>query len=129
MSLELDEVFISDGAKSDLGNILDIFSVDNTVVIPDPVYPVYVDTNTMAGRSIVFLDANLDNGFLPLPDDSLQADIIYLCSPNNPTGAVYTKEMLQKWVDFALERMRLFCLILLTKLTCAIPLFPPASTR
>lgn len=104
VSLELDEVFISDGAKSDLGNILDIFSVDNTVVIPDPVYPVYVDTNTMAGRSIVFLDANLDNGFLPLPDDSLQADIIYLCSPNNPTGAVYTKEMLQKWVDFALER-------------------------
>lgn len=104
VSLELDEVFISDGAKSDLGNILDIFSVDNTVVIPDPVYPVYVDTNTMAGRSIVFLDASLDNGFLPLPDDSLQADIIYLCSPNNPTGAVYTKEMLQKWVDFALER-------------------------
>ena len=104
VSLELDEVFISDGAKSDLGNILDIFSVDNTVVIPDPVYPVYVDTNTMAGRSIVFLDANLDNGFLPLPDDSLQADIIYLCSPNNPTVAFYTKEMLQKWVDFALER-------------------------
>jgi len=91
VSLEPDEVFISDGAKSDLGNILDLFSQDNTVLVPDPVYPVYVDTNTMAGRKIVFADANEENGFLPMPDKNVKADIIYICSPNNPTGAVYTK--------------------------------------
>jgi LL-diaminopimelate aminotransferase len=104
VSLEEHEIFISDGAKSDLGNILDIFSIDNTVLIPDPVYPVYVDTNIMAGRNIVYMDATAKNGFLPLPDESVQADIIYLCSPNNPTGAVYNKEQLQKWVDYARER-------------------------
>ncbi len=101
VELELDEIFISDGAKSDLGNILDLFAVDNTVLVPDPVYPVYVDTNTMAGRKIVYIDANADNDFLPLPDESIKADIIYLCSPNNPTGAVYNKEQLKKWVDYA----------------------------
>lgn len=101
VSLEPDEVFISDGAKSDLGNILDLFSQDNTVLVPDPVYPVYVDTNTMAGRKIVFADANEENGFLPMPDESIKADLIYICSPNNPTGAVYTKEQLKKWVDYA----------------------------
>lgn len=100
-SLEVDEIFISDGAKSDLGNILDLFDADNTVLIPDPVYPVYVDTNTMAGRNIIFMDANEENGFLPLPDDSVDADIIYLCSPNNPTGAVYNREGLKAWVDYA----------------------------
>ncbi len=99
--LEADEIFISDGAKSDLGNILDLFDADNTVLIPDPVYPVYVDTNTMAGRNIVFMDANEENGFLPLPDESIDADIIYLCSPNNPTGAVYDREGLKAWVDYA----------------------------
>lgn len=98
-----DEIFISDGAKSDLGNILDIFSADNTVLIPDPVYPVYVDTNTMSGRNIVFMEANRDNGFLPMPDADVRADIIYLCSPNNPTGAVYNREQLKKWVDYANE--------------------------
>lgn len=102
--LEEPEIFISDGAKSDVGNILDILSVDNTVLIPNPVYPVYVDTNTMAGRRIVYMDANRENGFLPLPDDKVQADIIYLCSPNNPTGAVYNKEQLAKWVEYALSR-------------------------
>lgn len=101
VTLDKDEVFISDGAKSDLGNILDIFSNDNTVLIPDPVYPVYVDTNVMDGREIRFLNANEANGFLPLPEEDTKGDIIYLCSPNNPTGAVYNREQLKEWVDFA----------------------------
>lgn len=96
-----DEIFISDGAKSDLGNILDIFSEKNTVLIPDPVYPVYVDTNTMDGRKIVFMDANEENGFLPMPDDAVDAQMIYLCSPNNPTGAAYTRGQLAEWVAYA----------------------------
>lgn len=98
-----DDIFISDGAKSDLGNILDIFDKDNTALVPDPVYPVYVDTNIMIGRNVKFMNASEENGFLPLPDDSVKADIIYLCSPNNPTGAVYTKEQLEKWVAYALK--------------------------
>ncbi len=101
VTLDINEIFISDGAKSDVGNILDLFSKDNTVLIPDPVYPVYVDTNTMAGRKIVYIDANEENGFLPLPDEAVKADIIYICSPNNPTGAAYTKEQLGKWVEYA----------------------------
>ncbi len=104
VSLDTDEIFISDGAKSDLGNILDIFDKDNTVLIPDPVYPVYVDTNIMAGRTIKFMNANMQNSFLPMPEEGMTADIIYLCSPNNPTGAVYTKEQLKTWVDFALKQ-------------------------
>lgn len=104
VDLELDEIFVSDGAKSDLGNILDIFSDDNVVAVTDPVYPVYVDTNTMAGRKIVYLPANKDNGFLPMPAPDLEADIIYLCSPNNPTGAAYTKDQLKVWIDYALSR-------------------------
>ena len=103
VSLDLNEIFISDGAKSDLGNILDLFSQNNTVLIPDPVYPVYVDTNVMAGRKIVYIDANEENDFLPLPDYSIKADIIYICSPNNPTGAVYNREQLAKWMDYAIE--------------------------
>lgn len=99
--LDSDEIFISDGAKSDLGNILDIFGADNTVLIPDPVYPVYVDTNVMAGRKVVFMDATAENGFLPLPDASVNADIIYICSPNNPTGAAYDRVGLKAWVDYA----------------------------
>lgn len=101
VALELDEIFVSDGAKSDLGNILDLLDQSNTVCIPDPVYPVYVDTNRMDGRKIVFADANESNGFLPLPDDSLMVDVIYLCSPNNPTGAVYDAQQLKQWVDYA----------------------------
>ncbi|HCB11455.1 MAG TPA: LL-diaminopimelate aminotransferase [Cyanobacteria bacterium UBA11991] len=101
VELDNDEIFVSDGAKSDIGNILDLFDKDNTVLVPDPVYPVYVDTNTMAGRKIIYIDANESNDFLPLPDENLKADIIYICSPNNPTGAVYNKEQLKKWVDFA----------------------------
>lgn len=101
--LSPDEIFISDGAKSDIGNITDLFSADNTVFIPDPVYPVYLDTNIMNGRKIVFLNANQENGFLPMPPTDCKADLIYLCSPNNPTGAVYSKTQLRKWVDYALE--------------------------
>src|SRR5690554_3881798 len=82
--LHEDEVFISDGAKSDLGNILDIFSEDNTVLIPDPSYPVYADSNMMAGRNIVSAKGNIENGFLPLPDPEIRPDLIYLCSPSNP---------------------------------------------
>lgn len=104
VGLELHEIFVSDGAKSDVGNILDLFSADNTVLVPDPVYPVYVDTNTMAGRKILYLDANEENGFLPLPDRAVHADLIYLCSPNNPTGAVYSRGQLKRWVDYAREQ-------------------------
>jgi LL-diaminopimelate aminotransferase len=98
-----DEIFISDGCKSDVGNILDIFSTENTVLVPDPVYPVYVDTNIMAGRKILYVNGNENNGFLPMPDDSIKADIIYMCSPNNPTGAVYNREQLKAWVGCALK--------------------------
>lgn len=97
------EIFISDGAKSDLGNILDLFSSDNTVLIPDPVYPAYLDANIMDGRRVAFADAVIENGFCPPPPENLKADIIYLCSPNNPTGAVYDREQLGEWVDYALE--------------------------
>ncbi len=103
VSLDVDEIFISDGAKSDLGNVLDLFDKDNVVLVPDPVYPVYVDTNVMAGRHIEFMNATEENGFLPLPDDSVKADIIYLCSPNNPTGATYGYDGLKAWVDYAIK--------------------------
>lgn len=96
------EVLISDGAKSDCGNIGDIFSADNTVLITDPAYPVYVDSNVMGGRKVIYADSNEENGFAAMPDKSVHADIIYLCSPNNPTGSVYTKEQLKEWVDYAL---------------------------
>ena len=99
--LENQEIFISDGAKSDFGNILDLFSPENTVLVPDPVYPVYVDTNMMDGRNICYMNANESNGFLPLPDPDVKADIIYLCSPNNPTGAVYNRDQLAQWVAYA----------------------------
>lgn len=103
VSVEADEIFVSDGAKSDTGNITDLFDKDNIVMVPDPVYPVYVDTNTMDGRNIIYIDANVENNFLPMPDKSVHADIIYLCSPNNPTGATYSKEQLKEWVDYALS--------------------------
>ncbi|MCI8336590.1 MAG: LL-diaminopimelate aminotransferase [Peptococcaceae bacterium] len=101
VELALDEIFISDGAKSDVGNILNIFSTNNIVAVPDPVYPVYVDTNIMDGRKVVLLDANAANGFLPMPGEE-HVDIIYICSPNNPTGAVYNREQLTAWVEYAL---------------------------
>lgn len=108
ISLKRNEIFLSDGAKSDCGNIGDIFNVDNTVAICDPVYPVYLDTNIMNGRknNIIIMPCTEENGFLPeIPNEKTFggkiADIIYLCFPNNPTGAVASKEYLQKWVDYA----------------------------
>ena len=103
VGLELGEIFVSDGAKSDLGNLLDLFDVNNTVLVPDPVYPVYVDDNVMAGRTIRYMAANAENNFLPMPDDATDADIVYLCSPNNPTGAAYTTAQLAQWVKWARE--------------------------
>ena len=102
VKVDTDEIVATSGAKEDVANILDIFSDDVTVLIPDPVYPVYLDTNIMAGHKVIFSEANGENGFLPMPDGSKKADIIYLCSPNNPTGAAYDYDSLKKWVDFAL---------------------------
>ena len=101
VELDMAEIFVSDGAKSDLGNLLDLFSQDNTILVPDPVYPVYVDTNLMAGRRIVMLNCTAENGFTPMPDEGQEADLIYLCSPNNPTGAVYSKEVLLAIAEIA----------------------------
>ena len=98
-----DEIFVSDGAKSDCGNLPDIFAQDNTVLVTDPVYPVYVDANIMAGRKLIYASSNRDNHFLAMPDERVKADIIYLCSPNNPTGAAYSAEQLKAWVEYALK--------------------------
>jgi len=113
VELEADEVFVSDGAKCDTGNIQEIFGTDNIVAMTDPVYPVYVDSNVMAGRTgpagqdgqyekIVYMPCTAENNFIPnIPERKV--DIIYLCFPNNPTGAVASKEILKKWVDYALD--------------------------
>jgi len=101
VDLDTDEIFINDGAKSDVGNITDLFGPNNTVLVTDPVYPVYVDTNVMSGRNIVYLPSTRENDFTPLPDPSVRADMIYLCSPNNPTGSVYNRRQLAQWVDYA----------------------------
>lgn len=98
-----DEVFVSSGASDELGDILDIFDRSNRSLIIEPAYPAYVDANIMAGREIVHLPSSRDNGFLPLPDEDTSAELIYLCSPNNPTGAVFSKEQLKVWVDWANE--------------------------
>jgi LL-diaminopimelate aminotransferase len=111
-----DEIFVSDGAKCDTGNIQEIFSTDTQIALPDPVYPVYLDTNVMAGRTgtfgdgryagIVYLESTAQNGFIPeLPREKV--DLIYLCFPNNPTGATITRSQLQTWVDFARENKAL----------------------
>lgn len=106
VSITPNSVFVSDGAKSDLGNLVDIFG-NNPVIIPDPVYPVYVDSNTMSGNRITYVNGTKENGFLPLPSEvpgeNQEASVIYLCSPNNPTGAAYSKEGLTEWVNFALK--------------------------
>ena len=112
--ISADEIFVSDGAKCDCSNIQEIFGLDNTIGVCDPVYPVYVDSNVMAGRTglynsdsmrfdnVIYMPCNADNGFVPeLPDKA--PDLIYLCFPNNPTGAVITKDELQKWVDYAIK--------------------------
>lgn len=96
-----DEVFVSSGACDDLGDLLEMFDRDNTVLVIEPAYPEYVDTNLLYGRKVIHLPAGEGDGFLPLPDESIDADIIYICSPNNPTGSAYTREKLKKWVDYA----------------------------
>ena len=101
VELSLDEVFISDGAKSDVAGLLDIFDSGITALVPDPVYPVYVDTNIMYGNTVICIPGSADNLFLPMPDYEIRTDLIYLCSPNNPTGAVYSHEQLKTWVDYA----------------------------
>ena len=95
------EIFISSGACDDLGDILELFDQNNTVMVIEPAYPEYVDTNILGGRKIVHLSSNEENGFLPEPDESIKADILYICSPNNPTGAVFNRLQLQAWIDFA----------------------------
>lgn len=102
VTLSHDEIFISDGAKSDSGNINDIFDDSCTVLVTDPAYPVYVDSNTMGGKTIKYADSTPENSFAAMPPE-FPADLIYLCSPNNPTGSVYTKEQLKIWVDYALK--------------------------
>lgn len=97
------EIFVSSGACDDLGDILELFDQDNTVMVIEPAYPEYVDTNVLAGRKIIHLASGEENGFLPEPTEEAVADIIYICSPNNPTGAVYSRNGLQAWVDFANE--------------------------
>lgn len=103
VNLSAEEIFVSDGAKSDVGNIVDILG-DNEILIPDPVYPVYLDSNIMSGHKVKFIAGNRENGFLPMPDGiERRPYVIYLCSPNNPTGAVYGRDALKKWIDFANE--------------------------
>lgn len=99
-----DEVFISSGASDELGDILDLFDRVNRSLIIEPAYPAYVDANVMGGREIVHLPSSKENGFLPLPDESTDAELIYLCSPNNPTGAVFDRDQLKAWVDYANAR-------------------------
>lgn len=95
------EVFVSSGASDELGDILDLFGADKTVLIMEPAYPAYVDANIIAGNDIIHMPAGRENGFLPEPDYSIKADIIYICSPNNPTGAVFDYKRLKAWVDYA----------------------------
>lgn len=102
VELKTDDIFISDGAGNDLGNLNDILSPENKVLITDPVYPAYADINIMDGREISFIGATEENNFLPLPPKD-KFDVIYLCTPNNPTGAVYNYEQLKRWVDYANE--------------------------
>lgn len=102
--LSSDEVFVSSGASDELGDILDLFDRSSSCLVIEPAYPAYVDANIMAGRRIVHLTSGKENGFLPEPNEDTQADIIYICSPNNPTGAVFSREQLQRWVDFANEK-------------------------
>ena len=115
VDIALDEIFVSDGAKSDSGNIVDIFSQDNVIAVTDPVYPVYVDSNAMSGKTgeylkdkecwsnVIYMPCTAENNFVPeLPEKT--PDIIYICCPNNPTGTTLTKEQLQKWVDYANEK-------------------------
>lgn len=102
INLDMDSIFCSDGAKSDLGNIVDILG-DNDIYIPNPVYPVYMDSNIMSGRRVHFMDCNIDNHFKAMPPKELKNGIYYLCSPNNPTGTAYNYLELKEWVDYAIK--------------------------
>ncbi len=104
VTLSADEVFVSSGASDELGDILDLFDKSSAALVIEPAYPAYVDANIMAGRRIVHLASGRENGFLPMPDDTADADIFYICSPNNPTGAVFGRAQLQAWVDYANRR-------------------------
>ena len=101
--LSSDEVFVSSGASDELGDILDLFDRFSSALVIEPAYPAYVDANVMAGRKIVHLASGEENGFLPEPSEEIKADLLYICSPNNPTGAVFSHNQLQAWVDFANE--------------------------
>ena len=101
VNLTPDEVFVSSGASDELGDILDLFAPENSALVIEPAYPAYLDASVIAGRKIIHLPSGTDNSFLPDPPDGTKADLIYLCSPNNPTGAVFGKEKLQRWVDYA----------------------------
>ena len=117
IKIDADEIYVSDGAKCDCGNIQELFNQDVKIAVGDPVYPVYVDTNVMAGRTgvskngryegLTYLTCDASNGFVPSPEAAQDADVVYLCYPNNPTGAVATLEQLQQWVDWANERRAL----------------------
>ena len=101
VTVSADEILVTDGAKGDSANLSENFSQDSVVLVTDPVYPVYVDSNIMAGRKILYAPSNEENGFCAAPDESVHADLIYLCSPNNPTGAAFSKDQLKAWVDYA----------------------------
>ena len=101
--LDDDEVFVSSGASDELGDILDLFDRSSSALVMEPAYPAYVDANVMAGRKIIHLPSGRENGFLPEPCDETAGDLLYICSPNNPTGAVFSRDQLKKWVDFANE--------------------------
>ena len=103
IALSDDEVFVSSGASDELGDILDLFDRSSSALVIEPAYPAYVDANTMAGRQIIHLPSGVENGFLPAPCEEAKADILYICSPNNPTGAVFSRSQLEEWVDFANE--------------------------
>lgn len=116
VALSPEEIFVSSGASDELGDILDLFDRESTALVIEPAYPAYVDANMIAGRKIVHLPSGRENGFLPEPDAAIKADILYICSPNNPTGAVFNREKLQAWVDYAIQNGQLFCLTPLMKL-------------
>lgn len=101
VKLSPDEIFVSSGASDELGDILDLFDRGNTSLVIEPAYPAYVDANVMGGRKVIHVESSADNGFIPAPDKSIKSDIIYICSPNNPTGAVFSRDQLKTWVDYA----------------------------
>lgn len=129
VTISPEEVLISDGAKSDCGNIGDIFSENEDVVVTDPAYPVYVDSNVMGGRTVHYVNSTEDNGFAAMPDESMKPGLIYLCSPNNPTGSVYTKEQLKVWVDYAIKNKSVIISMRLMKRLSPMKHFPARFSR